>query len=218
MEKCKMEIDRQIRANVEAELDFDPTLDAKGIGVAVKDGIVTLSGHVPSYAQIFAAERAAQRVKDVKGVAQDLKVRLPGGIHQADDEIAARAVNVLKWSVTPPGIKVTVNGGWVTLLGEVQWQYQKLEAERLVRQLSGVMGVTNSISLKSQVQPAKVREAIVAALKRNAELEGAAISVKVDGSAVELSGRVKAWYERKMAENAAWAIAGVTEVRDNITL
>jgi osmotically-inducible protein OsmY len=93
-----------------------------------------------------------------------------------------------------------------------------LEAERLVRQLSGVMGVTNSISLKSQVQPAKVREAIVAALKRNAELEGAAISVKVDGSAVELSGRVKAWYERKMAENAAWAIAGVTEVRDNITL
>jgi osmotically-inducible protein OsmY len=179
---------------------------------------VTLSGHVPSYAQIFAAERAAQRVKDVKGVAQDLKVRLPGGIHQADDEIAARAVNVLKWSVTPPGIKVTVNGGWVTLLGEVQWQYQKLEAERLVRQLSGVMGVTNSISLKSQVQPAKVREAIVAALKRNAELEGAAISVKVDGSAVELSGRVKAWYERKMAENAAWAIAGVTEVRDNITL
>lgn len=213
-----METDRQIRANVEAELDFDPTLDAKGIGVAVKDGIVTLSGHVPSYTQIFAAERAAQRVKDVKGVAQDLKVRLPGGIQQADDEIAARAVNVLKWSVAAPGIKVTVNGGWVTLLGEVQWQYQKVEAERLVRQLTSVMGVTNSITLKSQVQPAKVREAIVAALKRNAELEGAAISVKVDGSAVELSGKVKGWYERKMAENAAWAIPGVTEVRDNITL
>jgi osmotically-inducible protein OsmY len=213
-----METDRQIRANVAAELDFDPTLDARGIGVAVKDGIVTLSGHVPSYVQIFAAERAAQRVKDVKGVAQDLKVRLPGGLEQADDEIAARAVNVLKWSVAAPGIKVTVNNGWVTLLGEVQWQYQKLEAERLVRQLTSVMGVTNSITLKSQVQPAKVREAIVAALKRNAELEGAAISVKVNGSAVELSGKVKGWYERKMAENAAWAIPGVTEVRDNITL
>lgn len=214
-----MDTDRTIRSNVEAELDFDPSVDAKGIGVAVKDGVVTLSGHVPSYAQIFASERAVQRVKDVKAVAQDLKVRLPGTSQHADDEIARRAANILKWSVgSAPTIKVTVNGGWVTLSGQVEWGYQKQSAESAVRQLGGVTGVSNTIAIKPAVQPSKVKEAILAAMKRNAELESSAISVAVNGSTVTLTGKVKAWHERRMAENAAWAIPGVREVQDRITL
>lgn len=214
-----MDTDRTIRSNVEAELDFDPTVDAKGIGVAVKGGVVTLAGYVTGLAQIHAAERAAQRVRNVKAVAHDLKVRLPGGSQHADDEIANRAANILKWSMGAAGpIKVTVNHGWITLSGQVAWGYQKREAEGAVRRLGGVVGVSNTIVVKPAVQPVKVKEAILAALKRHAELESSAIDVTVDGSAVTLTGKVRAWHERRMAENAAWAIPGVSEVKDHITL
>ncbi|RYZ15216.1 MAG: BON domain-containing protein [Alphaproteobacteria bacterium] len=214
-----MDTDRVIRSNVEAELDFDPSLDAKGIGVAVKGGIVTLTGHVPSFPQVIAAERAAQRVRNVRAVAQDLRVRLPGLFQHADDAIARRAANILKWSVgTAPTIKVSVHAGWVTLSGEVEWGFEKQEAERMVRRLGGVIGVSNTITVKPKIRPVRVKAAITAALKRHAELEGSAINVAVEGSTVTLSGKVNAWRERKMAENAAWAIPGVTEVRDQITL
>jgi osmotically-inducible protein OsmY len=214
-----MSKDAIIRDNVIAELEFEPSVDADAIGVAVKDGVVTLSGHVPSYAQKLAAEQAARRVKDVRAVAMDLLVRLPADRTHDDEEIASRAANLLAWSVgAGEGVKAIVDGGWVTLRGEVPWFYQKQEAERAIRRLEGVIGVSNNIVVRPTVNASNVRERITEAFKRNADLESAAIDVSVTGSTVTLSGKVKAWYERKMAEDAAWAIPGVTEVRDNISL
>lgn len=214
-----MQADKTIRDNVIEELDFEPSLHAEDIGVAVKNGVVTLSGFVPSYAEKYVAQRAAQRVKGVKAVAQDLTVRLPNDQKEDDDEIAQRVVNVLKWNVgSAPNLKVSVDGGWVTLSGHVGWNYQREEAARSVRRLTGVMGVNNSITVRPSVQPSAVQKSIERAFKRNAELESSGITVNVDGSTVTLKGKVKAWHERKMAEEAAWAIPGVSEVRDEITL
>jgi osmotically-inducible protein OsmY len=208
-----------LREDVIAELEFEPSIDAAEIGVAVDNGVVTLSGHVPNYAQKIAAEKAAQRVKGVRAVAVDLEVRLPAEAKHDDDKIASRAANILSWSVgVGDNVKVLVDGGWVTLSGEVPWFYQKQEAERLIRQLEGVIGVSNSVAVRSKVQASDVQQRIAEAFKRSADLESAGIRVDVSGSTVTLSGKVKAWYERKMAEDAAWAIPGVTDVRDNIVL
>lgn len=211
--------DRKIRADVEAELDFDPRIDATGIGVAVKDGIVSLTGHVPDLPQVMAAERAAQRVRGVKAVTHDLRVRLPGLFQHADDAIALRAANMLKWSVgSTPGIKIAVHAGWVSLSGTVAWGYERQKAEHAIRQLGGVVGITNAITVKPTVKPFKVKEAIAAALRRNADIDSTRIDVSVDGSEVILTGSVKGWNERKLVEDAAWAIPGISEVRDRITL
>lgn len=214
-----MDADIRVRDDVIDELDFEPSVDHAGIGVAVKDGVVTLSGHVPTYAQKFAAEKCAQRVKGAKAVAMDIQVRLAGDAKRSDDEIAERAVNILRWSTgVGDRVKVVVENGWVKLNGEVEYYYQKQAAERAIRQLSGVIAVSNMITIKPGVRPADVKERIGKALQRSAELDAAAIKVDVTGSTVTLSGRVKAWHERKLAEDAAWAIPGVTTVRDNITL
>jgi osmotically-inducible protein OsmY len=214
-----MENDSTIRRNVIEELEFDPKISADGIGVAVRNGVVTLSGHVPDYAQKVAAVNAAQRVRGVKGVAQDLVVRLQYDNKLDDDEIAEHALNVLKWSVgASRDIKVVVDGGRVTLTGDLPWNYQKEAAERAVRNLSGVISVTNNIIVRQPVQPTAVAESIRKAFERNAELESEAIKVEVDGTTVTLSGKVKAWYEKKMAWDAAWAIPGVTTVHDNLVL
>jgi osmotically-inducible protein OsmY len=214
-----MDSDLRIRDDVVDELDFEPSVDNKAIGVAVKDGVVTLSGHVPTYAQKIAAEQAAQRVKGVRAVAIDIEVRLPGDAKRSDDEIAERAVNILRWSTgVGDKVKVVVENGWVKINGEVEYYYQKQAAERAIRQLSGVIAVSNLITIKPGVRPSDVKERIGKALQRNAELETAAIKVDVSGSTVTLSGRVKAWHERKLAEDAAWAIPGVTAVHDNITM
>lgn len=214
-----MEVDTAIRDNVIAELDFDPSIDEGAIGVAVQNGVVTLTGHVPSYAQKVAAEKAAQRVKGVRAVAVDVEVRLPSEAKHDDEEIARRAASMLTWTATlGDRVKAVVDGGWVKLSGEVPWYYQKQEAERVVRNLEGVRGVTNTITVRPQVKVSDIRDRINSAFKRNAELETDAIRVDVSGSTVTLTGKVKAWYERQMAETAAWAAPGVTEVRDNITL
>lgn len=214
-----MDSDTRIRDDVLDELDFEPSVDASGIGVAVKNAVATLSGHVPNYAQKVAAERAARRVKGVRAVAIDLEVRLAGDAKRADDEIAERAANILRWSTgIGEKVKAVVENGWVKLSGEVDYFYQKQAAERAVRQLSGVVAVSNLIAVRPNVRAGDIRERIAKALQRNAELESAGINVDVVGGDVTLSGRVKAWHERRIAENAAWAIPGVTAVHDNITI
>lgn len=201
------------------ELDFDPTVTADGIGVAVKKGVVTLTGHVPSFFELEAAVRAVQRVKGVKAVAQDMKVRLPELGKKSDDEIAGRALSILSWTMHNEGkVMVVVEGGWITLSGQVDWGFQKKSAEQAVRKLSGVTGVTNQIVVKPRVESADIREKILGAFRRNAELDGAGIVIVVDGSTVTLSGTVKAWHERRLAEDAAWRVPGVTEVHDQIAL
>ncbi len=214
-----MENDLSIRRRVEDELFADPSVTAEGIGVAVKDGVVTLSGHVPAYTERFAATRCAQRVKGVKAVALDLFVRLPSLKKRADDEIAGRAVSILTWTLHGVGdIQVSVEGGWVTLSGEVEWGYQKRDAERAIRVLGGVTGVKNAISIRHQVDPQSIRDAIQTAFQRGAALEGSGINVEIDGSTVTLSGKVKAWHERRAAEDAAWTVPGVSEVHDYLVL
>lgn len=214
-----MESDAIIRQLVAENLDSDPSVTADGIGVAVRDGVVTLSGHVPSYAEKLAAVRSARRIRGVKAVAQDLVVRLPQGKKRNDDEIATRAIAILDWSLHgAKDITVTVDDGWVTLSGQVNWRYEKQDAEHAIRLLGGVTGVSNTIAIRPRVGAVEIRENIQRAFRRNAEIEGSAISVAVNGSTVTLSGKVKAWYEKRIATESAWTIAGVTEVRDNISI
>ncbi len=214
-----MDQDRIIRDNVIAELEFDPSIEEASIGVIVERGVVRLTGHVPNYAQKVSAERAAQRVKGVRAVAVELDVRLPSEFVCDDAEIARRAANVLAWST--PGaakVKAKVEKGWVSLSGETAWNYQRQDAERAVRALAGVKGVTNLITVRPLAQAGDIKTRITQALRRNAEIEADAIKVDVTGSTVTLTGKVKAWYERQVVETAAWAAPGVTEVRDNLSL
>jgi osmotically-inducible protein OsmY len=215
-----MNDDEKIRDDVLAELEFQPQVDATAIGVAVKNGVVTLSGHVSNYAEKIAAESAAKRVKGVKGLAQEITVRLPSGVRHDDTEIAQRAADILKWSVTAPetGVKVKCENGWVTLSGEAMWAYQRYEAERAVRGLAGVIGVTNQIALIGGVKAADVKDRIKRALHRNAELDASTINVAVEGSKVTLAGKVSAWPERNIAESAAWAVPGVYQVVDHLSV
>lgn len=214
-----MESDTAIRHNVIEELDFEPSIDPKGIGVAVHNGVVTLTGHVPSFAQKLAATHAAQRIRGVEAVACELTVRLPNQKKRRDDEIAERALSILSWTMDDSsGIKVTVENGFVTLSGVVDWQFQKQDAETAVRRLGGVVNVANNVVVRPRLEQSKIERRIHDAFARNAVLESSKIHVEVQGGAVTLSGKVKAWYERRMAEDAAWAIPGVTEVYDNIVV
>lgn len=212
-----MNTDATIRERVIEELARDPRVTADGVGVSVHHGVVTLTGHVPGFSERQSAASAAQRVPGVKAVAQELLVRLPEGKKRADDEIAERAVSILGWTLHEAGnIKVTVDGGWVTLTGEVDWGYQKKEAEHAIRLLGGVTGVYNNIRVRPQVDSTTIRDAIRAAFRRTADEEGAGITIDVDGSTVTLSGKVSGWREREAAEDAAWSIPGVSEVRDKL--
>lgn len=212
--------DRSLRTLVEEELDFEPSVDSTDIGVAVDNGIVTLAGFVRSFAERTAAEHAVQRVKGVRGIAQELAIRFPGHKHTADDEIAARAIKIIDWDTTIPdeGIQVKVQKGWVTLTGEVEWGFQRSAAEKAVRKLSGVVGITNAITIRPKVAAIDVRERIEQALNRNAALEANNIRVEVTGGHVKLWGKVNALYDRTLAETAAWAAPGVTEVEDHLTI
>ncbi|MEE7477830.1 BON domain-containing protein [Methylobacterium hispanicum] len=212
--------DKMIRQNVIDELDFDPSIDAAHIGVAVENGIVTLTGHVASYTERVAADKAAQKVRGVRGVVEEIKVRFGGETPPRDEDIAQRAVQMLDWSVTVPkdAVQVKVQNGWVTLSGKVDWQYQKEEAYRAIRRLAGVAGIMNTIAVAPRASVPDVRAKIVAALKRNAELEADAITVTVKDAKVVLEGKVNAWYERELAENAAWSAPGVRAVEDHLTL
>ncbi|POR42388.1 BON domain-containing protein [Methylobacterium sp. V23] len=210
--------DKDLRRDVLDELDFDPSLDAADIGVAVSDGVVTLTGHVGSYAEKVEAERAVKRVKGVRAIAQEIQVRLPKAKAVEDDQIAARALAIIDWSVHLPkqAIQVKVAQGWVTLTGAVPWQYQAMGAEAAVRKLSGVAGVSNLVEVRPEVRPTAVKEKILEAFRRNALFEADAIKVSVDGDQVTLEGAVTVGIERDAAERAAWSIPGVRTVVDHI--
>ncbi|WP_102960434.1 BON domain-containing protein [Mangrovicella endophytica] len=210
--------DSQLKQDVIDELDFEPSINADHIGVAVENGVVTLTGHVSTYAEKLDAEDTVRRVKGVKGIAQEIEVRPFGANKTADDEIAKRALNTIQWNtVIPDGaVQVKVQKGWVTLSGEVDWQYQKTAATNAVKSLAGVLGVSNVISVKPHVFVGDVKKRIEDALKRNAETEAKAIKVDVAGGKVTLEGEVKTWTERYAAERAAWSAPGVQTVTDHI--
>ena len=210
--------DVEIQKNVLAELRWDARLQPNEIGVIVKDGVVTLTGWVDSYLKKWSAEDAVHHVTGVNAVANDLEVKLFG--EHADPDIAASAVRALKSDAMLPAdkIRVTVSKGWVTLRGEVSWQFQKEDAERVVRRLVGVSGVTNLITVKPQVTPVELEKKIKDAFVRNATLDANRITVEVQGSKAILKGTVRAWAEREEAARAAWSAPGITMVENQITL
>lgn len=212
--------DNSLQQDIIDELDFEPSIDAAHVGVAVDDGVVTLTGHVSTYGQKASIERVVRRVRGVKAIAQEIEVRPIGAHRTADDEIAKRALNVITWNaVIPDGlVQVKVEKGWVTLSGKVDWRYQRNAVEDAVRDLHGVIGVSNQIEIMSRVSSSDVKTRIEAALKRNAEVEAKRINVAVDDGTVTLDGHVQAWAERTAAENAAWSVAGVKRVEDRISV
>jgi osmotically-inducible protein OsmY len=212
--------DKDLRRDVLDELDFEPSLDAGDIGVAVADGVVTLTGDVGSYAEKVEAERAVRRVKGVRAIAQEIQVRPHNAKKIEDDQIAARALAIIDWSVHLPkdAIQVKVAQGWITLTGEVPWWFQADAAEEAVRKLSGVVGVLNLCEVKPRVQPSAVKDRVLEAFKRNALFEADAIKVTVAGDKVTLEGNVTALAERDAAERAAWSAPGVRSVEDWITV
>jgi hyperosmotically inducible protein len=213
--------DKQLRQDVLDEFEFDPSFNAAHIGVVVDKDVVSLTGHVESYAEKLAVLAAARRVKGVRAIADEIEVRFPNQPKTADDQIAKRAADILKWNsvVSNLPIEVVVHNGWITLSGRVNWYFEKRAAENSVRKLSGVRGITNSIMLKPQVDAANVKEKIEAALKRHAEVEanGILISVK-GGNHVVLEGKVGNWDERRAVETAAWSAAGVAAVDDRLSI
>jgi len=212
--------DEQIQADVLEELKWDTRVRPNEIGVAVKDGIVTLTGWVDSYLKKIAAEEAAHRVRGVKAVANDIEVRLPTSSERTDADLAKAALNALEWEAAIPADKldVTVSKGWVTLKGEVEYGFQKRLAERVVERLSGVKGVTNLITVKPRLSPEDLKQNIEKALVRNAETDARRITVEVEGSKVILRGTVRSYAEKKAAEDAAWAAPGVSEVENRIVI
>ena len=212
--------DEQIQREVLAELAFDPRVRASEIGVIVKEGVVTLTGWVDSYAKRWAAEEAAHRVRGVRAVANDIEVRLPGAAERTDADIAAAAVRALEWDALVPlgQLDITVSKGWVTLRGEVEWHHQKEDAERVVRRLQGVRGVSNLIVVRTRAQPEELKRKIEEALVRSAETDAQRITVEVQGAKVVLKGTMRAWAEQRAAERIAWSAPGVREVDNRITV
>jgi osmotically-inducible protein OsmY len=210
--------DQQIQSDVLAELRWDSSVKANEIGVSVKDSVVTLTGTVDTYLQKWRAEEAAHRVAGVTAVANDITVRTVG--ERTDADIAAAAVEALKWDASIPADKVhvTVDKGWVTLKGEVEWQFQRQEAERVVRRLWGVKGVSNLITVKPLASPTDLKKKIEDALVRSAEVDANNITVEVQGGKAILKGRVRSWAERQEAERAAWLAPGITAVENQISI
>lgn len=215
-----MDMDRKIQQDVIAELDFDPSLDASHIGVAAYDGAITLTGHVASYAEKLAAERAAFRVRGVRAVAQELEVHLPSDRKTADDEIAERVARILKWDTAVPDDKIhaRVENGIVTLTGEVPWQYQRSAAERAVQRLTGIVNVFSRITVRQPVSVGDVRGRIEDALRRRAELDSARINVAESDGAVTLEGYVHDVGEINEAVRATWSAAGVSSVINHLRI
>jgi osmotically-inducible protein OsmY len=211
--------DDQIQKDVTDELKWNPGVDSNHITVTAKDGVVTLRGTVPHYFEKNSAEESAQRVGGVRAVADELEVNLLGSYKRDDSDIAAAAVQALDWNYTvPEGVKVSVQKGWVTLKGQVDWDYERTSATNAVKALMGVCGVNNELTLKTTVQPSDVKTRIQEALKRSAESEGREIGVTVSGDRVTLSGNVHSFSEVEDARFAAWCTPGVTTVQNDLKI
>lgn len=215
-----MKNDTELQKDVLAELTWEPAVNAAHIGVSTHEGVVTLTGHVPSYVEKYAAERTAKRVYGVKAVADELDVKLPGSSKRTDEDIATACISALKFNYWVPveQIKVVVRNGWVLLDGEVEWQYQKNAVESTIRPLTGVRGVTSNLTVKPQVAVSDVTSKIEAAFKRSAEIDARRISIETRDSKVVLHGSVHSWAEREAAQHAAWAAPGVAAVENELTV
>ena len=215
-----MKTDAQLQQDVMAELKWEPAVHAEQIGVEVKDGVVTLAGEVSSYTEKWNAERAAQRVAGVKALAVEMKVKLSELGRRTDADIAESAKNILSWMSAVPAdaVQVMVEGGWLTLSGDVAWQYQRQDAADSVRHLLGVIGVSNQIAIKPPLSAKVVKADIEAALQRRAAADAKTISVDVMGGDVTLTGSVHSWAERDLATRSAWGSAGVRHVVDKMSL
>lgn len=211
--------DKQLKQSVLDELKWEPSVNAAHIGVTTKDGVVTLMGHVESYWEKSAAEKAAQRVKGVKAVAEEIEVRLPYSVKRGDEEIASAAVSHLKWDSAVPSdaIKVKVEKGRITLTGEVEWHYQQEAAAEDVQGLWGVVGVDNQVTIKPRPNATNIRDSIKVALNRS-WFDPANIAVAAQGGRVTLTGTVNSWYERDVASSTAWAAPGATSVENDLAV
>ncbi|MFZ2122125.1 MAG: BON domain-containing protein [Rhodoferax sp.] len=215
-----MKTDSEIKKDVLSELQWDPLISETKVGVTVNEGVVTLTGHLDTYAEKVAAKRAAGRVSGVKAIALEIDV-IPAGIHQrSDTEIALAVEHALSWNTSVPQdrVKVTVEKGWVTLTGDLDWNFQRRAVERMVRPLKGVVGISDNIQLRTLPVPLKLQERIQEALTRQAMREARRIEVSVEGSEVTLRGHVHSWAERNAAEGASWSAPGVTCVNNQLTV
>jgi len=215
-----MKTDAQLQQDVIAELAWEPAVKATQIGVEARNGIVTLAGHVDSYAEKWHAEQAAQRVTGVMGVAVEIDVQLPGLSKRTDADIARSASNVLEWTTNLPrgAVKVLSENGWLTLSGDVEWDYQRRLAKGAVQNLFGVVGVSDSIVVKPRASTVAVRSGIESALQRRAQDDAQQVQVDIDGGDVTLSGTVHSWSERELATRSAWSAPGVRTVVNNISI
>ncbi|MEI8137526.1 MAG: BON domain-containing protein [Bacteroidota bacterium] len=215
-----MKTDLEIQKDVMAELEWEPSFNASEIGVAVKNGVVTLSGTLDSYFKKVAAEKAAKRVSGVKAVAEEIEVKLAGYGKRTDSEIAETVLNALKWhsAIKEDKIKVKGEAGIVTLEGEVDWEFQKNSAKLMIENLIGVRGICNNIKIALQVSSKDVKQKIDSALQRNASIDSEKIQVETIGSKVILTGKVRSWAEKDDAERAAWFAPGVNQIKNKLEI
>ncbi|HET9468566.1 MAG TPA: BON domain-containing protein [Vicinamibacterales bacterium] len=212
--------DRELQQHIQSALDWEPSVQAADIGVSVENGVATLRGDVESFAEKEAAERVALHVYGVRAVANDLDVRIPTAAERSDSDIAQAALNALRWHTSVPekDLTVVVRNGWITLSGAVDWQFQRDAAVRAVRYLTGVRGVTNTITIHPSLKAGDVRGKIEEAFRRSAEIDARRVNVTVQDGKVILSGNVRSFAERQEAEKAAWAAPGVAQVDDRLTI
>jgi osmotically-inducible protein OsmY len=213
-------IDQALKQEVLNELAWQPGFDEAHIGVTERGGVVTLTGHVGSYAEKCVAERAEGRVTGVRAIVENLKIRYCSNVSHGDEEVAKRALDIISWDLSIPKdrVKVKIEKGWVTLTGDVDWRFQRLAAEMDIRNLAGVMGVSNAIGIKPRFPAFDVENRIKAAFRRNAEFAAENIVVTADGDTVTLTGQVAGYHERTLAADTAWSAPGVTQVNDLLTV